>query len=250
MTEKIVKIDKIKLKPRKKIVELESTDEEPVKINIKNEKKTVEIKHNKDIKNNIGQNKVEKKIEKKVTKVESIDEKPVKNNIKNNKRDKIDVTHKKVVNKEVKNKTTRIDEDGYARPEQTYTDKLSKEQIRNLLIDYEKINSIDELADIPEGTHIRYFRKVGDEYKFRTGGVLAVKGLPDYVCLTNGRVTWSVQLDECILYKRITSKQIKDEYEKLVDKKNIHIEYLQNYLRDKLDEIKHLRKKMDEKDLR
>ena len=102
----------------------------------------------------------------------------------------------------------KISNTEYKKPEITYTDKLSKNQIQELLADYEKINNIEELKKVPIGTHIRYFDIKNNEMKFRTGGILTVNtGLPDYIILNSGHVSWSVQVKTSLLFRRITLRQ-------------------------------------------
>ncbi len=113
-----------------------------------------------------------------------------------------------------KDKNKNKDKDDYKRPPITYSEKMSKEQIRQLLIDYEEIKNIKEFNKIDSGTHLRYFENKDGELKFRTGGILTVKtGLPDYIILSNGKLSWSVQVKDCIFFRRVTSKDIKEEYE-------------------------------------
>jgi hypothetical protein len=116
--------------------------------------------------------------------------------------------------KETNLKKNKEDKDNYIKPKITYTDKLSKAQIRQLLYDYEEIKNIKELQKIEPGTHLRYFENKDGEMKFRTGGILTVNtGFPDYLILSNGKISWSVQIKNCIFFKRITIKEIRDEYE-------------------------------------
>ncbi len=121
--------------------------------------------------------------------------------------------------KKQSNKPKTIKDTDYERPILTYTDKLSKQEIESLLLDYEKV---DSLKDVPVGTHIRYFENKDGELKFRTGGILTIKsGLPKYCILKNGKVSWSVQIANSIFFRRITIKEVKEEYEKkLIDKEN------------------------------
>ena len=91
----------------------------------------------------------------------------------------------------------------------TYTDKLSKTQIQELLVDYEQVKSVEELMKIPIGTHLRYFDNKNNQMKFRTGGILTVNsGLPEYIILNSGHVSWSVQVKTSIFFRRITLKQL------------------------------------------
>ena len=144
----------------------------------------------------------------------------------------------------IKNK---LDKDNYKRPELTYTDKLSKVQIKELLVDYEKINNIKELEQIPSGTHMRYFEMKNNELKFRTGGILTVvTGLPDYIILNNNKISWSVQVKNCIFFKRITIKQIREEYNKLLYENDAVIKGQQKLLSEQSNKIKQLNNKIKE----
>ncbi len=148
-----------------------------------------------------------------------------------------DVELNKLENK-IKNQQNK---DNYKRPEITYTDKLSKSQIKELLIDYERINTVKDLEKIPPGTHLRYFEMKNKELKFRTGGVLTVNsGLPDYIILSNGKLSWSVQVAPCIFFKRVTIKQIREEYDKLLFKNDATIKGQQVLLSEQSKKIKDL----------
>lgn len=136
--------------------------------------------------------------------------------------------------------TKKISETKYKRPLITYTDKLSKQQVKELLIDYEQIKSLDELQNIPAGTHLRYFEKKNNELKFRTGGILTVSGFPEYLILSSGHVSWSVQIKKCIFFKRITIKQVREEYKKLLHENAATIIGLQTTIKELSKEIKKL----------
>jgi hypothetical protein len=132
--------------------------------------------------------------------------------------------------------------DNYKRPELTYTDKLSKAQVRELLNDYEQIHNKNNLKDVPPGTHIRYFEMKDGELKFRTGGLITINtGLPDYIILSNGKISWSVQVAPCIFFRRITIKQVKDEYQKLLINKETIIKGNQITIQQQSREIKELK---------
>ena len=108
----------------------------------------------------------------------------------------------------------------YKRPIETYTDKLTKDEIAQKLEDYKKV-PYDEINNIKLGEHMRYFVKNDDgTYSFRMGGVLRNKtGLPNYIILGSGSKTWSVQVKNSILYVKMSIKEIKDEYrESLIQK--------------------------------
>ena len=157
------------------------------------------------------------------------------------------VSINKVDNKVDNKVKNQLDKDNYKRPELTYTDKLSKAQIKELLVDYEKINNLHELEKVPSGTHIRYFEMKNDELKFRTGGILTVvTGLPDYIILNNNKISWSVQVKQCIFFKRITIKQVRDEYNKLLYENDAIIKGQQKLLTEQSSKIKELTKKIKE----
>jgi len=135
-----------------------------------------------------------------------------------------------------------IKDDNYKRPIITYTDKLSKTQIKELLYDYDEIKNIDELKNIPIGTHIRYFEKKDNELKFRTGGILTVNsGLPKYIVLNNNKLSWSVQVESCIFFRRITLRQIREEYDKVLINNDMIIKGQEIMLRKNNDIIKKLK---------
>ena len=120
-------------------------------------------------------------------------------------------------------KSTRIGnpkyESTYKRPIRTVTETLTAEDIDDKLMDYVK----EDIYKIPLGTHVRYYttKKVNGRMKklFRLGGLLTGnRGLPDYVTLSNGNKRWSVQVKPSEFWRKMTTKEIKDEYEEEIDK--------------------------------
>ena len=104
---------------------------------------------------------------------------------------------------------------GYTRPETTFTDQLSKEQIQEKLEDYKKV---DDMFKVPLGVHIRYFSNINGKMVFRMGGQLHKNtGLPDYVILNSGTVQWSVQVKDTTFYRKMTLNEIKVEYQNIID---------------------------------
>ena len=81
------------------------------------------------------------------------------------------------------------------------TDQLSKEQIEELLEDY---NKVDDIYQVPLGVHMRYFSNIDGKMVFRRGGLLHKNtGLPDFVILAQnptGKPGWSVQVKDTIFY--------------------------------------------------
>ena len=111
------------------------------------------------------------------------------------------------------------------------------------MVDYEQIKNVDELNNIQPGTHLRYFQMVNSKLKFRTGGILTVKsGLPAYIILSSGKVSWSVQVSDCIFFRRITIKEVKLEYIKILEDKQREIDSLKNLIKTQSNEITRLKK--------
>jgi hypothetical protein len=108
---------------------------------------------------------------------------------------------------------------GYVRPETTYTEQLSQEQIAEKLEDYKKV---DDLYKIHLGTHLRYFSNINGKLVFRMGGILHNNnGLPEYVYLstnTTGKPAWCVQVKDTIFYRKMTLPEIKVEYQTSINK--------------------------------
>ena len=113
-----------------------------------------------------------------------------------------------------------FNKDGYKRPAQTYTDKLSNEQIMDKLSGYKKV---DDISKVPLGTHLRYFSKCEDgSEKFRMGGFLRNNtGIPEWVSLNTSQTAmtkgFSVQLKTATFFRKMSQAEIMDEYENKLD---------------------------------
>ena len=165
-----------------------------------------------------------------------------KNSNKNNSNNNTDTKNTKNI-KNNKKISYKISDTEYEKPDITYTEKLTKTQIQELLADYEKINDINELKNVPIGTHIRYFDIKNNEMKFRTGGILTVNnGLPEYIILSSGHLSWSVQVKTSILFRRITVRQIKEEFQKEIINMKATIKGLQQIIYEKNKYITELEK--------
>ena len=106
----------------------------------------------------------------------------------------------------------------YIKPKVTYTDQLTKEEIEDQLKEYIKV---DNIKNVRLGANIKYFTLIKGQYKFRIGGKLrSIKGLPDYITLTNGRNAWSVQLKNAILYREMTLKEMELEYDSIIKERD------------------------------
>jgi len=114
--------------------------------------------------------------------------------------------------------TKRLTRDSnYQRPKKTYQDKLTPDQIEEKLEEYIKV---DDITKVPLNSHMRYFtlNKKTNKKEFRLGGFLTNRDNPDkYVILSNGSISWSVQVDNSIFFKKMTIKDLKKEYEDKIE---------------------------------
>jgi hypothetical protein len=114
--------------------------------------------------------------------------------------------------------TKRLSRDNnYQRPKKTYQDKLSPEEIEEKLEEYIKV---DDITKVPLNSHLRYFtlNKKTNKKEFRLGGFLTNRDQPDkYVILSNGTISWSVQIENSIFFKKLTVKELKGEYEEKIE---------------------------------
>lgn len=129
-------------------------------------------------------------------------------------------------------------DDKYKKPDETFTEKLSKEDIKYFLEDYVKI---DDINQIKKGSHVRYFDKTKDGLKFRMGGLVTVLGFPNYIILSNGSKTWSVQLKSAIIYMKLSFNELKKEFISEMEK-------LQSYNKHLYSENIKLKKQLDTKE--
>ena len=132
--------------------------------------------------------------------------------------------------KEIKLGSNKYKKNGFERPEITYTDQLSKEEIQDKLADYSKV---EDIYKVPLGVHLRYFVKKDGQMLFRMGGQLFKNnGLPEYVILKSGtNAQWSVQIKDTVFYRKMSIVEIKQEYEDIIKKKNEKIQALKEKLK-------------------
>lgn len=115
--------------------------------------------------------------------------------------------------------TKRLSRDtSYKPPDTTYQSTLSSSDIAKKLVDYVKVKS-EDVHKIPINTHIRYFTvnpKTGDK-QFRMGGTLNKMGDNNqYIVCSNGTFSWSVQLANSIIYKKLNGDELKESIKKSV----------------------------------
>jgi hypothetical protein len=105
--------------------------------------------------------------------------------------------------------TKKLNKSGYDKPDKTYTEKLSKDDISDKLEDYKMV---DDIGAVSIGSHLRYFIEKDGKKLFRLGGQLFKnEGLPDYVILSNGMNSWSVQTEGTTFFRKMTTKEIKED---------------------------------------
>jgi hypothetical protein len=146
------------------------------------------------------------------------------------KEDKKNSEKKTSEKKDIKLESNKYKKNGFERPEITYTDQLSKEEIQEKLADYSKV---EDIYKVPLGVHLRYFVKKDGQMLFRMGGQLFKNnGLPEYVILKSGtNAQWSVQIKDTVFYRKMTLDEIKKEYEDIIKKKNDKIHALKEKLK-------------------
>jgi hypothetical protein len=100
--------------------------------------------------------------------------------------------------------------------EKTYQSTLTDVEIAKKLEDYTRVQSAD-IFKIPIGTHIRYFTinpKTGEK-QFRLGGILTKYGDNNkYIVCSNNTLSWSVQLSNSIIYKKLSISELKENVKK------------------------------------
>ena len=130
------------------------------------------------------------------------------------------------------NKTKRLSRDtGYVRPQKTYQDSLSSDDIKEKLKEYKRVNDIRKVII---GTHIRYFTKNKDTKTnvFRLGGFLSKFGEDyKYIILSNGTVSWSVQINGLNdIWAKMNSKEILKTAETEVEEQsNVQKQAVEKY---------------------
>ena len=113
----------------------------------------------------------------------------------------------------------------------TFTDSLTKDEINEKLEDYKLV---DDISKIPLGTHLRYFTEKNGIKLFRMGGNLKRNlDLPNFIILQNAvGVEWSVQIKNTIFYKKMSIKEIKDEYDSIIEELHEKIKKLKTRIKE------------------
>ena len=131
----------------------------------------------------------------------------------------------------------------YVKPERTYQESLTNEEIEEKLKDYSRI-SMSDLETLPIYTHLRYItindKNDKSQNKFRIGGWLSNnKNCSKYIVLTNGKKSWSVQTRNAVFYRQQSKQELKNI--KNVEKR------MRNYMRELKKENSKLREILSKK---
>lgn len=137
--------------------------------------------------------------------------------------------------KYIKNK--KISEVEYKGPKKTFTNSLTPEDIKNLLIGYTET----QFNNLHKGYNIRYFSKnlKTGLLEFRMGGMIIIKDdEKGFILCSNGITSWCVQKD-AIFYEQepihIIKEKLEEKYKAIIFDKNQQIKELKNYIK-KLEE--------------
>ena len=111
----------------------------------------------------------------------------------------------------MQNITKRLTRDtSYVRPKKTYQDSMTNKEIEEKLKDYKKVTNI---LQVPINTHLRYFTQDKNGNKvFRLGGVITKIGdNRKYVVLSNGTLSWSVQIEPSQFFQKLNANEMREE---------------------------------------
>ena len=141
--------------------------------------------------------------------------------------------------------TKRLSRDTtYKKTTKSYQDKLSPDEIKSKLEEY---SQVDDIKDVSLNSHLRYFTintKTGKK-QFRLGGFLT-KIDNEYVVLSNGNLSWSVQIKSSVFFKKMNFSDLKEEliqkisskYEKKISKLTEENIILKNTLKQVKKQLK------------
>lgn len=113
--------------------------------------------------------------------------------------------------------------DNYIRPEIMPNDFINPTELKKRLKYYDIVYDAIHLSS---GTHIQYIELYEGNYRYKSGGIIITNKYPDYIVLSNGRSSWSVQLKNNIIFKQKSIQDIITIYENIIYKKNMTIDEL------------------------
>jgi hypothetical protein len=124
-----------------------------------------------------------------------------------------------------------FNEDENNEKKKTFTENLTKDEINEKLEDYKLV---DDMTKVPLDTHLRYFVKKDNEMLFRMGGNLKRNlDLPKFIVLKNAvGAEWTVQVKDTIFYKKMSIKEIKNEYDEIISELHDKIKKLKAKIKE------------------
>jgi hypothetical protein len=143
------------------------------------------------------------------------------------------------MNRQTINRLTK--DNNYKKVGKTFQESLSPNEIKEKLENYKRV---DEIEGIPLNTHIRYFtndKKTGKKH-FRLGGFLT-KLDKEYIVLSNGKLSWSVQKNNSIFFAKISNNTISPKEIEKYDEKIQNLIEENKRLKDTLKQVKNSVKK-------
>ena len=144
---------------------------------------------------------------------------------------------KEFINNFIENKNNKTsnqqknNQDENNEKKKTFTENLTKEDINEKLEDYKLV---DDISKVQLDTHLRYFIKKDNEMLFRMGGNLKRNfDLPNFLVLKNAIGTeWTVQVKDTIFYKKMSIKEIKEEYDGIISELHDKIKKLKGRVKE------------------
>jgi len=128
-------------------------------------------------------------------------------------------------------------------PKNIPLDFLDKNEIKQRLYNYEPIDA-SQLSDLKPPLRLQYFDIDPDgTYKYRPGGILTLNKYPDYFIITNGKRSWSVQLDRSVFFKEVNIESLRNSYEEIIKTKDRQLDHYRNYVIQLKQEISELKNK-------
>ena len=116
------------------------------------------------------------------------------------------------------NNTKRLTVDK-VKTQNSYQNKLSPKEIKEKLEEYKKV---EDISKVSLNSHLRYFtiNEKSGEKQFRLGGFLTkIDSEKGYLILSNGNLSWSVQLKNSIFFQKMSFKELKEELVEEIGKK-------------------------------
>lgn len=137
-------------------------------------------------------------------------------------------------------------DDGYVRPKVTASDTLTGEQIKERLKNYERVYE-DDIPDLKVEEKIAYFEVLDDgKFKYKPGGYVLVNGSPDYLVLTTSKGSWSVQLENHIIFRAKKIDEIEERHQREMAERLRNEHHLRKLLIKQKRVIQILRERIDE----